>query len=94
MFAVQADGHEIMTVEGMGTPDNLHVIQKAFWEAHGLQCGFCTPGFLLTLIPFLEENPDPDEAEIRHAISGNICRCTGYQNIVEAVKLAAENMKA
>jgi carbon-monoxide dehydrogenase small subunit len=94
MFAVQADGHEIMTVEGMGTPDNLHVIQKAFWEAHGLQCGFCTPGFLMTLIPFLEENPDPDEAEIRHAISGNICRCTGYQNIVEAVKLAAENMKA
>jgi carbon-monoxide dehydrogenase small subunit len=94
MFAVQADGHEIMTVEGMGTPDNLHVIQNAFWEAHGLQCGFCTPGFLMTLIPFLEENPDPDEAEIRHAISGNICRCTGYQNIVEAVKLAAENMKA
>ena len=94
MFAVQADGHELLTVESMGTPDDLHVIQEAFWEAHGLQCGFCTPGILMTLVPFLEENPDPDEAEIRHAISGNICRCTGYQNIVEAVKLAAENMKA
>ena len=94
MFAVQAHGHEILTVEGLGNPDNLHPIQEAFWEAHGLQCGFCTPGFLMTLIPFLEENPDPDEAEIRLGISGNICRCTGYQNIVEAVKLAAENMKA
>ena len=93
MFAVQADGHEILTVEGLGTPDDLHVIQEAFWEAHGLQCGFCTPGFLMTLVPFLEENPDPSEAEIRHAISGNICRCTGYQNIVESVKLAAENMR-
>jgi carbon-monoxide dehydrogenase small subunit len=93
MFAVQAHGHEILTVEGLGTPDNLHPIQEAFWEAHGLQCGFCTPGILMTLIPFLEENPDPDEAEIRHGISGNICRCTGYQNIVEAVKIAAENMR-
>lgn len=93
MFAVQAHGHDILTVEGLGTPDNLHPIQDAFWEAHGLQCGFCTPGFLMTLIPFLEKNPDPDETEIRHAISGNICRCTGYQNIVEAVKIAAENMR-
>ena len=93
MFAVQADGHEILTVEGLGTTDNLHPIQEAFWEAHGLQCGFCTSGILMTLIPFLEENPDPDEAEIRHGISGNICRCTGYQNIVEAVKIAAENMR-
>jgi carbon-monoxide dehydrogenase small subunit len=93
IFAVQAHGHEILTVEGLGTPDNLHPIQEAFWEAHGLQCGFCTPGILMTLIPFLEENPDPDEAEIRHGISGNICRCTGYQNIVEAVKIAAENMR-
>ena len=93
MFAVQANGHEILTVEGLGTTDNLHPIQKAFWEAHGLQCGFCTSGILMTLIPFLEENPDPDEAEIRHGISGNICRCTGYQNIVEAVKIAAENMR-
>jgi carbon-monoxide dehydrogenase small subunit len=69
------------------------VIQKAFWDAHGLQCGFCTPGILMTLIPFLENNPDPDEAAIRQAISGNICRCTGYQNVVEAVKLAAEGMR-
>ncbi len=92
MFAVQADGHNVQTVEGLGTPENLHVIQKAFWDAHGVQCGFCTPGILMTLVPFLEENPDPDEVEIRQAISGNICRCTGYQNIVEAVKLAAENI--
>jgi carbon-monoxide dehydrogenase small subunit len=93
MFAVQADGHHIETVESLGSPDNLHVIQKAFWDAHGVQCGFCTPGILMTLVPFLENNPDPDEAEIRQAISGNICRCTGYQNIVEAVKLAAEGMR-
>jgi carbon-monoxide dehydrogenase small subunit len=92
MFAVQADGHELLTVEGLGTIDELHPIQEAFREAHGLQCGFCTPGFLTTLVPFLEENPDPDENEIRAAISGNICRCTGYQHIVEAVKLAAANM--
>jgi carbon-monoxide dehydrogenase small subunit len=93
MFAVQADGHHIETVESLGSPDNLHVIQKAFWDAHGVQCGFCTPGILMTLVPFLENNPDPDEAAIRQAISGNICRCTGYQNIVEAVKLAAESMR-
>jgi len=94
MFAVQADGHQIQTVEGLGTVDNLHVIQQAFWDAHGLQCGFCTPGILMTLVPFLEQNPDPDEDQIRQAISGNICRCTGYQNIVDAVKLAAKNMQA
>ena len=93
MFAVQADGHHVETVESLGSPDNLHMIQKAFWDAHGLQCGFCTPGFLMTLVPFLENNPDPDETAIRQAISGNICRCTGYQNIVEAVKLAAESMR-
>ena len=92
MFAVQVDGHELLTVEGLGTIDELHPIQEAFREAHGLQCGFCTPGFLTTLVPFLEENPDPNEDEIRAAISGNICRCTGYQHIVEAVKLAAANM--
>jgi aerobic carbon-monoxide dehydrogenase small subunit len=94
MFAVQAHGHEVLTVEGMGTIDDLHPIQEAFWEAHGLQCGFCTPGFLTTLVPFLEENPDPSEKEIRDAISGNLCRCTGYQHIVEAVQLAAEKMRA
>jgi aerobic-type carbon monoxide dehydrogenase small subunit (CoxS/CutS family) len=91
MFAVQADGHQVMTVEGLGSVDNLHPLQAAFQEAHGLQCGFCTPGFLMTLVPFLQQNPDPTEAEIREAISGNLCRCTGYQKIVESVKLAAKN---
>ncbi len=91
ILAVQADGHEIQTVEALGTPDNLHPIQAAFHDAHGLQCGFCTPGFLMTLIPFLEENPNPTEEEIRMAISGNLCRCTGYQHIVDAVKIAATN---
>ena len=93
MFAVQSDGHEILTIEGLGTPDNLHPLQEAFWEAHGVQCGFCTPGLLMTLVPFLKENPNPTEPEIRQAISGNLCRCTGYQHIVDAVKLAAERMK-
>jgi carbon-monoxide dehydrogenase small subunit len=90
VFAVQANGHELMTVEGLTTnPEELHPLQQAFWEAHGLQCGFCTPGFLMTLLPFLEENPNPTGAEIREAISGNLCRCTGYQHIVNAVQLAA-----
>ena len=94
MLAVQAEGHEVSTVEGLASStDDLHPIQEAFWEAHGLQCGFCTPGFLMTLVPFLEENPDPTETEIREAISGNLCRCTGYQNIVEAARLAAEKMR-
>ena len=94
MLAVQADGHEVSTVEGLASStEDLHPIQEAFWEAHGLQCGFCTPGFLMTLVPFLAENPDPTEIEIREAISGNLCRCTGYQNIVEAAKLAAETMR-
>jgi carbon-monoxide dehydrogenase small subunit len=92
MFAVQADGHEILSIEGLGTPENLHPIQESFMEAHGLQCGFCTPGFIMTLVPFLDSHPDPDETEIRQVISGNICRCTGYQHIVDAVKLAAQKM--
>jgi len=92
MFAVQANSHEVTTVEGLGTPENLHPIQEAFWEAHGLQCGFCTPGFLMTLVPFLKENPNPTREDIRTAISGNICRCTGYQHIIDAVQLAAEKM--
>lgn len=90
MFAIQAQNQTVETVESLGTPNNLHPLQQAFWEAHGLQCGFCTPGFLMTLVPFLQENPRPTEAEIREAISGNLCRCTGYQHIVEAVKLAAQ----
>jgi len=93
MLAVQADGHEITTVEGLGTIDDLHPLQEAFREAHAVQCAFCTPGFLMTLVPFLEQNPDPTEAEIREAISGHLCRCTGYQHIVDAVQLAAEKMR-
>jgi carbon-monoxide dehydrogenase small subunit len=79
---------------GGGRPGELHPLQEAFWEAHGLQCGFCTPGLLMTLVPFLAENPDPTEPEIRRAISGNLCRCTGYQHIVDAVKLAARKLAA
>ena len=95
MFAVQADGHEITTVEGLApSTDQLHLIQQSFWEAHGLQCGYCTPGILMTLVPFLKQNPNPTEDEIRHALSDNLCRCTGYQHIVDAVKLAAERMRA
>ncbi len=94
MFAVQADGHTITTVEGLAeSMDQLHPIQQAFWEAHGLQCGYCTPGILMTLVPFLRQNPSPTEQEIRHALSGNLCRCTGYQHIVDAVQLAAEKMR-
>jgi len=95
IFAVQATGHEIRTVESLGTPDNLHPLQQSFHEKHALQCGFCTPGFLMTLVPFLEENPHPSEEEIREAIDGNICRCTGYEKIVEAVQdAAAKNSQA
>jgi carbon-monoxide dehydrogenase small subunit len=93
MFAVQAHGHEILTVEGLGTPDTLHPIQEAFWDSHAVQCGFCTPGILLSMVAFLEETPDPTEAEIREAMGGHLCRCTGYQHIVDAVKLAAERIR-
>ncbi|HAJ06191.1 MAG TPA: (2Fe-2S)-binding protein [Chloroflexi bacterium] len=91
MFAVQADGLEIMTVEGLSEgPEKLNALQEAFREAHGLQCGFCTPGILMSLIPFLKNNPEPTEQEIRYALSGNLCRCTGYQHIVDAVLLYVE----
>ena len=93
MFAVMAHGHEVTTVEGLGSVDHLSPLQESFRDAHGLQCGFCTPGFLTTLTAFLKENPNPSEEEIREALSGNLCRCTGYQHIVDAVKLAAEKMK-
>jgi carbon-monoxide dehydrogenase small subunit len=97
LLAVQADGHAVTTVEALApswpTGGELHPLQQAFWECHGLQCGFCTPGFLMTLIPFLATNPDPSEEEIRQAISGNLCRCTGYQHIVDAVKLAAARQR-
>jgi len=90
MFAPQAHGHEIVTVEGLvADGDRLHPLQEAFRDAHGLQCGFCTPGILMTMKAFLDEHPSPSEAEIREALSGNLCRCTGYQHIVEAVTLAA-----
>jgi len=94
MFAAQANGHEIQTVESLGTVDKLHPLQEAFQEKHGLQCGFCTSGILMTVLPFLETHPEPSEEEIREAIDGNLCRCTGYQNIVEAVKLASEKIAA
>jgi carbon-monoxide dehydrogenase small subunit len=94
LLAVQANGREVTTVEGLTPePGTLHPIQQAFWETHGLQCGFCTPGFLMTLVPFLAENPDPSETEIRQALSGNLCRCTGYQHIVDAVLAAARNAR-
>jgi carbon-monoxide dehydrogenase small subunit len=94
MFAVQVDGHQLTTVEGLApAPGDLHPLQEAFRQEHALQCGYCTPGFLMTLIPFLESNRDPSELEIRHALSGNLCRCTGYQNIVKAVQRAAREMR-
>lgn len=94
MFAVQSDGHEIQTVESLGTPDEMHPLQEAFWDAHALQCGFCTSGFLMTLLPVIEGKSELSEKEIREAISGNLCRCTGYQHIVDAVKEAIEKMNA
>ncbi len=94
MLAVQADGLNLTTVEGLALdPQTLHPLQEAFWEAHGLQCGFCTAGILTTLIPFLESHPSPSENEVRLALSGNLCRCTGYQHIVDAVLLAATKMQ-
>jgi aerobic carbon-monoxide dehydrogenase small subunit len=93
VLAVQADGRRVTTVEGLETPEGLHPMQAAFHEQHGLQCGFCTPGMMLTAIALLEENPDPSEEEIRWALSGNICRCTGYQNIVKAVRQAAGSLQ-
>lgn len=94
MLAVQTDGNEIQTVEGLGTPERMHPLQEAFHEAHGLQCGFCTPGFLMTLLPFLKANLNPTEEEVRLAISGNLCRCTGYQHIVDAIMIAAKRSAA
>ena len=89
-FAVQADGCQIRTVEGLGTIDSLHVIQEAFWEKHGLQCGYCTPAMLMAATELIDANPNPSREEIRDAVGGILCRCTGYQTIVEAVELAAK----
>ena len=93
MLAVQADGHEVRTVEGMAGASELHPVQEGFKQEHGLQCGFCTPGMMASAIALLERNPDPSEEDVRWAISGNLCRCTGYQNIVKAVLWAAAKMR-
>lgn len=92
MLAVQADGSSIMTVEGLGEADNLHPIQEGFWEKHGLQCGFCTPGMMMSAYHLLKANPHPSPNEIREALVGNLCRCTGYQHIIEAVQYAADKL--
>jgi carbon-monoxide dehydrogenase small subunit len=94
VLAVQAEGREITTIEALGSPEQLHPLQQAFWEQHGLQCGFCTPGMIMTAADFLARNPDPTDAEIRHGLEGNLCRCTGYQNIVAAVRSAAARLRA
>lgn len=91
MFAVQADGADITTVEGLASDGKYHAVQEGFWQKHGLQCGFCTPGMMISAVQLLDRNPDPDEGEIRTAIRGNLCRCTGYHNIVEAIRYAAAN---
>jgi carbon-monoxide dehydrogenase small subunit len=94
MFAVQAEGSEITTIEGIGDPDNLHPLQTAFKEHHGLQCGYCTPGMIMRATKLLEEIPNPSEKEIRFGMAGNLCRCTGYQNIVKSIQAAATEINA
>jgi carbon-monoxide dehydrogenase small subunit len=93
VLAAQADGSSVTTIEGLAENGNLHPMQMAFWEKHGLQCGYCTPGMILTAVDLLRRNPHPTESEIRHGLEGNLCRCTGYQNIVAAVQYAAEHMQ-
>ena len=92
-LAVQADGAEITTIEGLASNGELHPLQQSFWDEHGLQCGFCTPGMILSAHQLLQSNDDPDEAEVRHALEGNLCRCTGYHNVVRAVRSAARTMR-
>jgi aerobic carbon-monoxide dehydrogenase small subunit len=94
MFGVQAEGNAIRTVEGLADGETLHPIQRTFWENHGLQCGFCTPGFLMLAVGALEENPDMSDEEMKDVLSSNLCRCTGYQNIIKAVRLAAKELRA
>jgi len=94
VFAVQAEGAEIETIESVAADGKLHPLQEGFWEKHGLQCGYCTPGMIMSAKGFLAENPNPTEDEIRHGISGNLCRCTGYNKIVEAIQYAAEKLQA
>jgi len=94
VLAVQADGCKVTTIEGMADGGKLHPVQEGFWEEHGLQCGYCTPGMIMTAAQILERNPNPSEEEIRHGLEGNLCRCTGYQHIVQAVQYAAKKMKS
>ena len=94
MLAVQADGSEVTTIEGLAKDGEYHAVQRAFHEHHGLQCGYCTPGMIMAAVSYLKENPDPSEEEVRHALEGNLCRCTGYQNIVKSVLAAAEELGA
>jgi aerobic carbon-monoxide dehydrogenase small subunit len=93
LLAVQADGTDILTVEGLAQPGTLHPLQQAFWDHHGLQCGYCTPGMIMAAADLLREDPDPSEEDVRHNLEGNLCRCTGYVNIVRAVRAAAEEMR-
>jgi carbon-monoxide dehydrogenase small subunit len=93
MLAVQADGSEVTTIEGLSSDGDLHPIQEGFWERHGLQCGYCTPGMIMSAVGLLDENPSPTEDEIRHGLEGNLCRCTGYHNIVKAIEYAAAKMR-
>ncbi len=93
MLTVQADGADLLTIEGLAHGEKLHPLQEAFWGCHGLQCGFCTPGMILSAYQLLKRNPNPTESEIRHALDGNLCRCTGYEHIVDAVQMAAKRMK-
>ena len=93
VFAVQADGSAVTTIEGLAKDGQLHPLQEGFWEEHGLQCGYCTPGMMMTAVALLEENPNPSEHEIRQAISGNLCRCTGYVNIVRSIQYAADKLR-
>ncbi len=94
MLTVQADGQDVTTIEGLAPRGTMHPVQHAFWEEHGLQCGYCTPGMVLSAVTLLEENPQPDEDEIRHALEGNLCRCTGYNNIVRSIRAAADKLAA
>ena len=94
VLAVQADGGEVLTIEGLAKDGQFHPVQEGFWEMHGLQCGYCTPGMIMASVALLNDNPNPTEAEIRHGLEGNLCRCTGYQNIVKSVQYAANKMAA
>jgi carbon-monoxide dehydrogenase small subunit len=94
MFAVQCDGRDVVTIEGISANGRLHAVQEGFWQEHGLQCGFCTPGMIMASRQLLERNPNPSDEEIRHALEGNLCRCTGYQHIVNAVRAAAAERRA